>query len=64
MEVIQNILRYHKYHANFNCLNLEIGLCNLFPILLECITILDDSFTKLLCSYAVGNYLVKYSAAE
>ena len=48
MEVIENILRYIKnknlkidrkiiFHtyANFSCLYLKIGLCDLFPVLLE-----------------------------
>ena len=52
MEVIENILKYveknknrkideqvifHPY-ASFNCQYLKIGLCDLFPVLLECIT--------------------------
>ena len=50
MEVIENILKYEKknlkidewviFHpyANFNCPYLKIGLCDMFPVLLECIT--------------------------
>ena len=53
MEVIENILwyvnkqksqngqmSYFSTYANFNCPYLKIGLCFLFPVLLECITIL------------------------
>ena len=69
MEVIEDTLRYVKsknlkinrwviFHpyANFNCLYLKIGQCDLFPVLLECITWeennkrewkpLIDSYTK------------------
>ena len=31
-------MNYFSPHANFNCPYLKIGLCNLFPVLLECIT--------------------------
>ena len=31
-------MSYFLPYANFNCPYLKIGLCNLFPVLLECIT--------------------------
>ena len=51
MEVKEDLLWYVKEqksqnhhfapYANFNCPYLKIGLCDLFPLLLECITYAD-----------------------
>ena len=52
---------FHPY-ANFNCLYLKMGLCNLFPVLLECITITEVLFmnpTFTWCSHDQAKSLKK-----
>ena len=63
IEVTENILGYVKKkkkkksknqkmsnfspHVNFNCPYLKIGLSNLFPVLLECITYISPICKKI-----------------
>ena len=43
---IQNLqMTYFSPYANFSCPYLKIGLCDVFPVLLECITILSYSYS-------------------